>query len=376
MTITNVDYVLLTSPWRNSTRSYGTVRIATEDGRVGLGEAYCGVNMPLACREAMGLMKTELIGKDAEEYEALVRHLERTVEYFDHGGMIFCLVGAVDWALHDLAAQRAELPLHRFLNPASSGALQPYASTGPGDMNVDQVAGELALRFDQGFRAAKIRVGCGQFTVEESIERALGILERGPPGMRVGVDAGQQIFHTSGLWDLATATRLVDALEGTGCMFLEDPLLIHDLEGYRALRDLNKVPIAGGEMFSEVEPFAQYFAAGAVQVGQPDACVVAGPRRMLEIGVLAKEYGVPLVTHGWAGPAAQMQNMHAALAMENCEMMERPVLNHPLLEETIGDHLILDDGWAIAPEKPGMGLELTQGTIDKYPFAGVQMMIS
>lgn len=376
MKITDVDYVLLTSPFWRSPRSYGTVQIFTEDGRVGMGEAYCGVNMPLACREAIGLLRAELIDQDARQLGSLVRHLELTVEYFDHGGMIFCLVGAIDWALHDLAAQRAGLPLHRLLNPDSSNSLQPYASTCSPIMPCDEAIEELHLRHAQGFRAAKIRIGCGRLTIDESIKRALTLLDRAPPGMRIGIDAGQQIFHTHGLWGLPQATALVNALEGSPCMFLEDPLLIHDMEGYQALREMEKVPIAGGEMFCEVEPFDRYFTAGAVHVGQPDACVVAGPRRMIEIGVLAKEHGIQLVTHGWAGPVAQMQNFHAALAMEACDMMERPVLNHPLLEDTIGELTTPQAGRVPAPETPGMGFTLTQEIIEKYPFSGVQMIIS
>ncbi len=376
MKIVNVDFVMLTSPWIKRKRSYGVVRVHTEEGRIGLGEPYCAVNMPLACREAIEVLKPQIVGQSAEDYLTLMQRLHWICEYFDHRGMIFCLLGAVDWALHDLAAQRARLPLHRMLNPDSADSVELYASTCSTFMTVPEAIEEFYRCQSLGFRTGKIRVGCAQQTVEEAIDRACAILREAPAGMRFGVDAGQQIFHEPRCWPLEHAQRLVAALAPFDIRFLEDPLVINDLEGYQALCRMEQVPIAGGEMFHDVETFQRYFEAGALHVGQPDACVVAGPQRCLQIGEIAARHDIPLVMHGWAGPVAQMQNIHAALAIENCDLVERTTYHHPLLEETIGALLKLDNGRMQAPSQPGMGVSLSDDILCKYAFEGLSAIIA
>jgi len=143
-----------------------------------------------------------------------------------------------------------------------------------------------------------------------------------------------------------------------------------------ALRKMGKIPIAGGEMFHDVESFRRYFEAGAFDVAQPDACVIPGPKRCLEVGALAVEHGVELIMHGWAGPVAQMQNIHIGLACEASDTVENAIHMRPLSEELIPDFMAPTEGRIQAPTEPGMGVQLTDEVIKKYPFQGVSTIIS
>jgi L-alanine-DL-glutamate epimerase-like enolase superfamily enzyme len=109
--------LLFTSEAAGGARSYGIVEIQTDDGRRGYGEPYAAVNMPSACHAAVAVLADEMVGRPADP-ATLARRLYALTEYFDHGGLVFCVVGAIEWALHDLAAQRAGQPLHRYLNAA------------------------------------------------------------------------------------------------------------------------------------------------------------------------------------------------------------------------------------------------------------------
>ena len=124
--ITDLELIPITNVyepgWGTGKRSYGITRLTTEDGRVGLGESYCAINMPLVCKEAMAVIREELVGEDAEQYEDVMYRIHMICEYFDHRGMIFSLLGSVDWALHDLAAQRAGVPLHKLIRYRESQA--------------------------------------------------------------------------------------------------------------------------------------------------------------------------------------------------------------------------------------------------------------
>lgn len=370
MKIRDVDFLPLTSPYYEPgvLRNYGVVVIRTDDGRTGLGEPYAGVNMPTVLKEALRLLKPLMVGVDLREKEALMTKMHAVCEYFDHRGMIYCLLGAVEWALWDLAAQEAKLPLHRHLHRASKNSIELYASTGPATWTHARAIEDLESCWGRGFRAAKIRVGCCTESLEDAIARATAVAKRRPRGMRLGVDAGQQIFYGAKCWGLESASKLARALGELDVFFFEDPLLIHDIEGYKALKKLRCVPIAGGEMFAEAAQFEEYITEGAWDVAQPDACVLAGPRACAHVGSVAEMHSVKVIMHGWAGPVAQMQNIHAALAMPSCDTVEFAPFLHPLMEEILAPVWKFKEGRLEAPQKPGMGIQLPADIEKRYPY--------
>ena len=370
MKIRDVDFLPLTSPYFEPGvfRNYGVVVVRTDEGLTGLGEPYAGVNMPTVCKEAIRLLKPQMLGADLAERDALMTKMRGICEYFDHRGMIHCLLGAVEWALCDLAAQHAKMPLHRFLNSQSKNSVELYASTGSTEWSHADVIKDLESCFERGFRAAKIRVGCCIESLDQAIARSFAVAKGRPRDMRLGVDAGMQVFHGAKCWGLESASKLARALGETDVFFLEDPLLIHDIEGYKALRQLKCVPIAGGEMFAEVAPFQRYIEEGAWDVAQPDACVLSGPAACLEVGRCAQKHRVSVVMHGWAGPVAQMQNIHAALAMPSCNLVEFAPFLNPLMEEMLAPVWKFDEGHFQAPTIPGMGLALPPDIERRYPY--------
>jgi len=375
--IVDIEFVLLSSPYRvpERIRSYGVVAVRTEDGRVGVGEPYAGVNMPTVCREAVEILKPMFIGKDASDFRQLIQRCQDTVEYFDHRGMIRCLIGAMDWAFHDLAAQCAGLPLHRFLNPGSRASVELYASTGLITWTIPELMDELTRRISEGYQTIKIRVGCGREDVEHAISRSLAAAKAIDGRARLGVDAGQQIF-VENRWPIEDSMRLAEVLGDLGVNFFEDPLLISDIEGYRALRHLKKAPIAGGEMLNDPEDFDRYFDAGALDVAQPDACVLPGPAAAMAVAESAHQRGIRVILHGWAGPVAQMQNIHIALASPACEMVEFCPLLHPLLADGLSPIWRFRNGMFTAPAVPGMGVVPIDELAKRFPFQGVSSLIA
>ena len=62
--------------------------------------------------------------------------------------------------------------------------------------------------------------------------------------------------------------------------------------------------------------------ARALDVAQPDASVLSGPQSCLRVGQHAAQQKVRVVMHSFAGPVAQLQNIHAALAIPACDLVE------------------------------------------------------
>ncbi len=379
MKITDIRCQLYTAPYANELmpkpRSYGVVAITTEDGRTGYGEPYAAVNMPTVFREIVNQLKPLITNEDAELPDVLLQRLYRVAEYFDHRGMVYCCIGAIDWALHDLVAQRAGVPLSRFLNPTAADSVQVYASAGHFSRTPDEIEQEFCQYLAKGFRVTKIRAGGNCYSPEHALHHIHEVFKRIPTSMQVGVDVGQQVFHEK-QWTYEQCAKFVDELGHLDLLFLEDPLLIHDYEGYRRLQAKGCVPIAGGEMFAEPCMFERYIRGGAWDVVQPDAAVLPGPAASMQVGKIAAEYQKPVIMHGWAGPIAQMQNIHIALALDSCDMVEYCMLHHPFLHEAMKPVWNFSNGRLAAPEASGLGLALHDEWADQYPFKGVSSLIA
>lgn len=377
MKITDVKMVLMTSTYRTTERlrSYAIAVVETEDGRIGVGEALPGVTLPTVCREMIEVLKPLFVGADARDYNKLVSHAQALAEYFDHRGMLSCVLGAVDWALHDLAAQRENLPLHKFLNPNSKSSVELYASTGVMSFSKPALLDEVETRIAEGYQTIKVRIGCGIEGADASIQRAQAVMDRVAGRAKLCVDSGQQIFIRN-RWSFDDAVRVAEALGDMGVFFFEDAYLIHDRQAYCKLRALKRVPIAGGEMFNDPADFERYITAGAFDIAQPDASVLPGPAAVLAVCKTAEAHGVPTIFHGWTGPVAQLQNIHVALACNSGDVVEYCPLHNPLLMDGLQPIWNFDRGRLAAPSVPGMGAAPIRDLAEKYPFQGISSFIA
>ncbi len=380
MIINSIDCILLTAPYAGipgSGRSYSIIRLVTDTGLIGYGEPYAGVNMPLVVRQIVETLSPHLIGMELKPETNTLNHFRNTCEYFDHRGLVDCVWGAIDWAIHDLLAQADGQPLCRYLSEDSADSVSMYASCGPVSTPVEQVIDHLHEQHAHGFRHAKIRAGCGQQTATDAAERSVAILKRLQGKMKIGVDAGQQIFWPADKrWSLDAATYLNQQLANYEPLFLEDPICIHDLQAYRSLTAQQATPIAGGEMFSQTDQFAHYLAQDAWHIAQPDAAVLVGPHACIDVDRLAMHHKVKTVMHGWAGPVAQMQNIHAALAMQSCDLVEFCTLEHPFLRDAMQPIWQFSDGRFHAPTQPGLGITIDVDLQNAYPFTDTSTLIA
>ena len=113
--------VLVTSPDRN----FVTLRITTEDGVVGLGDATLnGRELSVASYLADHVVPL-LLGRDAHRIEDTWQFLYRSA-YWRRGPVTMAAIAAVDVALWDIKAKVAGLPLYQLLGGASRTGIMAY----------------------------------------------------------------------------------------------------------------------------------------------------------------------------------------------------------------------------------------------------------
>jgi L-alanine-DL-glutamate epimerase-like enolase superfamily enzyme len=150
--------------------------------------------------------------------------------------------------------------------------------------------------------------------------------------------------------------------------FLEEPLHYTRPDWYSELCKNTSTPIAGGECLTAVCEWQTFINQQSFDIGQPDASFTAGLDQFMHIASALAETGRKIAPHAWGAGASQMQNIHCGFACPNTTILEVAPAYGPLHSEIIGESLQLKNGNIIRPTEPGLGIQLTEETIKRFPF--------
>jgi L-alanine-DL-glutamate epimerase-like enolase superfamily enzyme len=250
------------------------LELATDDGRIGLGEAFRGA----AAVEAAihDEVAPWLLGRDARQIEGISRHLTRPYVGFNSSGAEIRAAGAVDIALWDLMGQRHGVPVYVALGGGSRDAVPAYNTCAGYDYNSrggpriigsadrpagpydDQVAfmrdaGALAQSLlSEGYKAMKIWPFDVYAAASGGESIALADLRAGlEPFRRIRAAVGDTMdvmCELHSLWSATAALRICKALEEFDVYWAEDPIgKMDDAAGLADLRRRTRTPICGSE---------------------------------------------------------------------------------------------------------------------------------
>ncbi len=333
---------VLTDSMHGEMRAFelNTVRIRDADGAEGVGYTFtvgrngAAIDTILA-RELPEIMENE----DADEIERLWHKAWWALHYGGRGGPTVLALSAFDMALWDLKAKRANLPLWNAL-----GGYDPHVPCYAGGIDLELPLDKLLRQTDdnlgKGFRAIKMKVG--RANLFEDIERVKAMREHLGRGFPLMVDANMK-------WSVDGAIRAARALQPFDLTWLEEPTIPDDPAGHaRIVRD-GGLPIAAGENLRTLWEFKLYIASGAVTYPEPDVTNCGGVTPFMKIAHLAEAFNLPVTSHG-----AHDVTVHLLAACPNRSYLEAHGFG---LERYIAEPLTIQDGFALAPNRPGHGIE-------------------
>lgn len=384
MRITDAE-VIVCSPGRN----FVTLKLVTEDGIVGLGDATLnGRELAVAAYLTEHVVPL-LIGRDARRIEDTWHYLYKGV-YWRRGSVTMTAIAAVDIALWDIAAKAANKPLYQLFGGASREYVLTYCHAN--GSTVQETLESIAAHAKLGYRA--IRAQCatpGQpdaYGVPKGGKR-YEPAERGLPRetawstepylqftptlfARIRQEFGPELPLLHDVHHRLRpieAARLGKSLEPHQLFWMEDPVPAELQEGFRAIRQHTTTPIAVGEIFDSVydcykliqEQLIDYLRATVVHGG--------GLTPLRKMAALAELYHVRTGCHGATdlSPIAMGAALHFDLSVHNFGIQE----HMPHTEETdrVFPHAYsFTDGVMHPGDAPGHGVSIDETLAASYPY--------
>jgi len=264
---------------------------------------------------------------------------------------------SIDIALWDLAARKAGLPLHELLG-SKRNSIEPYASLPFYDTLPEYVAAvnEYAKL---GFKTFKFHVW-GQMEKDSKLVEVIKQTFADTP-YRFMID-----FENA--YDLDGARKLGEMTDEE--LFVSFEALIDDalLEQYAELRSALAMSIipAGYNIYS-AEFIRQAIEKKSWDAGRFDVTVVGGISQALELMIIAEDAALPIDIQSWGHSLAQAANLHLMLANERTEYFEAP-MPKAAFEFGMKNGNLLKQGKIVAPEGPGLGIDVDWDRLDTADF--------
>jgi L-alanine-DL-glutamate epimerase-like enolase superfamily enzyme len=157
-------------------------------------------------------------------------------------------------------------------------------------------------------------------------------------------------------WTADEAIRAARALAVHDVFWLEEPTIPDDVPGHvRVVRE-GGLPVAAGENLRTVHEFQRLIDAGGVTCPEPDVSNVGGVTAWLKVAHVAEAHNLPVTSHG-----VHDLHVHLLAAVPNASYLEVHGFG---LERFIAHPLELRDGEAVAPDRPGHGVEFDWTGLD------------
>jgi mannonate dehydratase len=385
--------VIVCSPGRN----FVTLKLTTEDGVHGLGDATVnGRELSVASYLADHIAPL-LIGRDARRIEDTWQYLYKGA-YWRRGPVTMSAISAVDTALWDIKAKSLGVPLYQLLGGASREAVLVY-----GHASGDDVESTVQAVFDYvklGYKAIRVQsgipglpstygVGRGKLYYEPaeknaplenvwSSERYLDFI----PSLfeRVRKELGPDVHLLHDAHHRLTpieAARLGKSLEPYHLFWIEDVVPAELQESFRWIRQHTTTPLAVGEVFDTIFDCHQLIREQLIDYIRTTVVHAGGISHLRKIASMAELYHVRTGSHGATdlSPVCMAAALHFDISVHNFGIQE--YMRHtPETDRVFPHHYKFEEGMMFPGDAPGLGVDIDEGLAATFPYSRAYLPIN
>ncbi len=377
--------VIVSSPGRN----FVTLVIETEKGFTGIGDATLNGREQAVASYLRDYLVPMLVGRDPSAIEDTWQLFYKGA-YWRRGPVTMTAIAAVDVALWDIKAKRAQMPLYELLGGASRKHMLCY--THADGVDIEGALASIRKKQDAGFHAIRVQAGV------PGLQNIYGVHK----GHAVQ-DEDHQTRPNEGDWNTTAylnhvpelfaavrdtfgkvlevlhdahhrlspneAAQLGHALEPFRLFWLEDAVPAENQELWRRIRGMTRTPLAVGEIFNSLHDCDRLISEQLIDYLRMTIVHGGGITALRRVADFAAHYGVRTGFHGAndLSPITMGAALHFGRWVPNFGIQEYaapPALASSVFKWDWQVH----DGYMLSGEKPGHGVEFDEVEAAKYPY--------
>jgi L-alanine-DL-glutamate epimerase-like enolase superfamily enzyme len=371
------------------TRTYNLVKITSEDGVAGIGEAYGTPGYGV--KEQVLALKPWLVGKNGLEIDYLytmLGHPSPNLSGTRTDGSAHNFLRAasgIEMALWDLAGKTLGSPVTTLLGGKFRDRVRVYDHAAPRDMLDKSSCREWADKCKSnpsgftahkfGFRRSDPKTDLARDTGNRVLTtKELMNIAKGFENCREAIGWDHDIMvHCHWEYDVRTALQIAEAIAPMKPMWLEDPLIVDYSESWKRLTAASPVPICQGENLARRQGFKDFIINSACDILHPDLRNSGGFLETKRIADMADLYGIPMATHNTGSQLNTWATCQWAGSIRDflcCETVTGQGTWMDKVLEIEGPYI--QDGFIRVNDKPGLGVVLNPDVVRANLVPGEQ----
>ena len=353
------------------------VRVETDEGITGLGEAYWGAGVAELVHKAKPVLLGENPFNVGKLYDMMVRCLSGEGSL---AGATVTAISGIELALWDLVGRALNTPIYNLFGGRFRNSIRIYADCHAGrDHSPESYAERAREVAGAGFTAIKFDLdNKNPFTLDisddphprrhwfEPFNRTISTAER---DWMVSVVAavreavGREVMVAMDChwkFNVGDAIKLAQALEPYDLLWLEDPVPPENIDAQAKVTAATRTPICTGENLYRKHGFRELIEKQAAEIIAPDIPKMGGLLEAKKVVKHADTYYIPVVPHSVASPVGTVAAAHVCAAMSNFLVMEFHAHDVPWWADLVDGEPPIKDGFIHLTEAPGHGLTLNE----------------
>ncbi|MGV3527873.1 MAG: mandelate racemase/muconate lactonizing enzyme family protein [Flavisolibacter sp.] len=325
------------------------VKITTDEGIEGWGEAQAPVVPEVPATLIARLMGPAIIGMDALDTDAVYERLYHLNHVRGHtASFTIDALAALDIALWDIKGKAAGKAVSQLLGQPKS--LLPLYVSGLRRSSREErkmLAKEVVA---EGYSGVKLFFGN---TAEETLQECAAIRES------IGGNA-LLAFDAICRHNFQSALQIGRGLDELNAAWFESPLDPEDVLAHAKLAQSIHTPLAVGEPLRTVREFEPWLQQKAMKIAQPDIvrCGITGGLRIIDA---AQKDGLQVAPHiGICTAIGMAATWHVSAVLDDALPQEHQLDMFPVANKILAEPLDVKSGWAVVPRSPGLGIGVNE----------------
>ena len=340
------------------------LRVETDDGFIGWGEPVVEGRVA-ATQACVHELEPYLIGQNPRRIEHIWQTLYRG-GFYRGGPVLTSALSGIDQALWDIKGKALGVPVYDLLGGAVREKMAVYSWI---DSDTPEIAARsVKEKMSQGFTTVKMfgTYATGWIddrkAINDLLERVQAVRDAAGPDFGIAID-----FH--GRAHYSMARTLLKELEPLKPLFVEEPVLVENLDAFADLHRRSNIPLATGERSFTRWGFKELLKRGCADIIQPDLSHAGGISEVRRIAAMAETYDVALAPHCPLGPVALAACLQVDFASINACLQEQSIGMAYNKGQEIDSYLrdpavfAYQNGYVPLLTAPGLGVDVDEAIV-------------